>query len=378
MLRAMGTPSTMTPAEVARVRRLGHLLAGDRPRDPAAAVAALLAMQAQDHAGALWSIGVRTDGATEGSIEAALASGAIVRGWPLRRTLHVIAAADHRWLLALLGPRAVAATLPRARGLGIEAADVVAAEKALTRALTGGKQLARDAAMACLDRAGVVTAGQRGYHLLVRLALEGVLCLGPRAGKQPTFVLVDDWLARVPAAPRSREQALIELATRFFASHGPATIADLVGWAAITVGDAKTGIAGAGAALARVDVDGVAHWMAPDVAVPRPRADAVDLLAGFDELVLGYKQRAAFLDPAHADAIVPGGNGVFRPTVVVDGRVVGTWARVRRAKADVVTVTPFTRLAAAARPGLAAAIARHAAFLGRPVELVVAGDRRSS
>ncbi len=362
----------MAPAEVARARRQGHLLVGPRPRDPARAVAALVAMQAQDHAGALWSIGARTDGATEASVEDALATGAIVRAWPLRRTLHVMAAADLRWVLALLGPRAIAGTLPRARALGIEAAHLATATEALGRALAGRRQLERDDALACRDRAGVATAGQRGYHILVRLALEGVLCLGARAGKQPTFVLLDEWVAKAKQAKdRPRDDALIELVTRYFVGHGPATVADLVGWAGLTVGDVKAGLAGAGSALARVDVGGVAHWMAPALTVPPARPAEVDLLSGFDEYVLGYKQRGAFLDPAHADAIVPGGNGVFRPTVVVDGQVVGTWARTPRARADLVTVTPFTRLPAAARPGLAAAALRLAAFLGRPVELLL-------
>ena len=369
--KAAPTIASLTPAEVARARRVGHLLVGARPRDPAQAVAALVAMQAQDHAGALWSIGARTEGATEASIEDALGRGAIVRAWPLRRTLHVVAAADLRWLLDLLAPRSIAATLPRARAFGIEPAQLATATKALTAALTGGHRLERDQAVTCLDRAGVATEGQRGYHILVRLALEGVVCLGPRAGTQQTFVLVDEWLPK-RAAARPREQALTELATRFFTGHGPATQADLIGWAALTAGDARAGIAGAGRALTRVDVLGVPHWMAADLDIPPPRPADVDLLAGFDELVLGYKQRGAFLDPAHADRIVPGGNGVFRPTVVVDGRVVGTWARASRARADVVTVTPFAPLPAAIRPGLAAAITRLAAFLGRPVELVIA------
>ncbi len=367
----VGRAATMTPAEVARTRRLGHQLTAERARTPAGAVAALLAMQAQDHAGALWSIGVRTEGATEAAVEDAIARGAIVRTWPLRRTLHVMAAADVRWVMALLAPRAIAATLPRARGFGIEAAHLATASRALTAALTGGRQLERDLALACLERAGVAIAGQRGYHILVRLALEGLLCLGPRAGKQPTFALLDDWVPATHGATRGRDQALTELATRYFLGHGPATRADLIGWAGLTAGDADAGIAGAGAALTSVDVDGVAHWMAAGLAPPPARPDAVELLAGFDELVLGYKQRDAFLDPAHADAIVPGGNGGFRPTVVVDGRVVGTWARVARAKGDRLTVTPFAALSPAVRRGLDVAAARHAAFLGRPVEVVI-------
>jgi hypothetical protein len=48
------------------------------------------------------------------------------------------------------------------------------------------------------------------------------------------------------------------------------------------------------------------------------------------------------LDPAHADRIVPGGNGMFRPTVVHGGRIVGTWGFAGRGAKRTVTATPFT------------------------------------
>src|SRR5665811_947693 len=60
----------------------------------------------------------------------------------------------------------------------------------------------------------------------------------------------------------------------------------------------------------------------------RKTARDVLLLPGFDEIILGYGDRSMTLAPEHADRIVPGGNGVFRPTVLVDGQVVGTWRHV--------------------------------------------------
>jgi hypothetical protein len=63
--------------------------------------------------------------------------------------------------------------------------------------------------------------------------------------------------------------------------------------------------------------------------------------------VLGYKDRSAQLDPAFADRIVPGGNGMFRPTVVSRGRVLGTWARSGRSREPPVAASPFTEFPAA-------------------------------
>ena len=84
---------------------------------------------------------------------------------------------------------------------------------------------------------------------------------------------------------------------------------------------------------------------------------ATFLLPGFDEFVLGYGDRSAVLDPAFADRIVPGGNGMFRPTVVSDGRIVGTWQWTGRGAARTVTPTPFTDFP----PAVATAVPRLAA-----------------
>ena len=77
------------------------------------------------------------------------------------------------------------------------------------------------------------SAGQRGIHVLGQLAQEGLLCLGPREGRQPTFVLLDDWIPRSRDLPR--EEALAVLATRYFASHGPATLQDFTWWSGLTM-----------------------------------------------------------------------------------------------------------------------------------------------
>ena len=50
------------------------------------------------------------------------------------------------------------------------------------------------------------------------------------------------------------------------------------------------------------------------------------LLPGFDELVLGYRDRLYLMDAARHRAITPGNNGVFRRTALRRGEVVGTWA----------------------------------------------------
>jgi Winged helix DNA-binding domain len=256
----------MTPRRIAleRLARQGIGSPSDdssgSARSPGAVVTALGAVQGQDYLGSLWSVGLRCPGAAEGDVEQALADRSIVRTWLLRGTLHLLAPADLRWLLALLAPRSLAGNAGRHRQLELDDALFARSEKLAVQALQGGRRLTRDAFYELLEGAGIATAGQRGYHITWRLAQLGVLCFGPREGSQPTFVLLEEW---VPPAPvLDREEALAELARRYFTSHGPATLADFAWWAGLKVSDAKSGLAQVSSQLEQVSVDGTIYWQA--------------------------------------------------------------------------------------------------------------------
>jgi hypothetical protein len=216
-------------------------------------------MQAQDYPGALWSIGLRTASATEAEVEHAIRERQIVRTWPMRGTLHFVAAPDVRWMLALLTPRILANASQRAVRLELDAKTLARCEKLVVRALAGGQIISRENLLARLERAKISTAGSRGYHILWRLAQQGVICFGPRNGKQHTFVLLDEWL---PATkPVEREVGLAELARRYFTSHGPATLADFAGWAGLRAADARAGVDGAVSTLERVAMNNKVYWL---------------------------------------------------------------------------------------------------------------------
>lgn len=328
----------------------------------------MLGMQAQDFPGAKWSVGLRGAGVTEAAVEAACDAGEIVRSWPLRGTLHLVAADDLGWMLELTAERALASAAARRAALGITTADVDRARAIAVDMLAGRRTMAREALLASFDAAGVSTAGQRGYHLLWYLAQTGTLVLGASGGRGQTFALLADWVSR----PRrlDRDEALGELTSRYFRSHGPATVRDLVRWSGLTVRDVRSGLAIAGDQLTNLEVDGLIYHLAPETLDLAPPDVRVHLLPGFDEYLLGYADRTAALAPEHADAIVPGANGVFKPTIVVDGEVVGTWQRGMTAREVVVKPFPFGHLSAYVLDGLGEAARSYGAFLARPVRLV--------
>lgn len=344
-----GVPAVPSPAmtelhEVALLRLAAQRIAGPGFATAAEAVRWMTAIQAQDYNGALTSVALRTSSRSRPGVEAALDAGQVVRSWPMRGTLHLVAADDLPWMLELLTPRVVAGAGARRARLELDTTVIERGRELAVEALAGGRRLTRADLLAVWDEGGLSTAGQRGYHLLWHLAQTGTLCFGPLRDGQQQVVLVAEWIAH----PRrlERDEALGELAGRYFSSHGPATLEDLVRWGHLRVADARAGLELARPRLATVDVGGVEHHMDPQTPerldACRRDAQGVFLLPGFDELILGYRDRRCVLAPEHADRIVPGANGMFRPTVVSDGEVVGTWKHAGRGTRRRVEATPFT------------------------------------
>lgn len=346
----------MQSRDIGQARLAAQQISATRFDDPAALVAHMGAMQAQDHAHALWAIGLRVKGGTATSVQGAIAARGVVRTWMLRGTLHFVAGADLRWMLALVGARNVAGAASRHRQLGLDQKVFDSCRKLFEKALAG-TTLTRGALFALLGEQGIETAGQRGIHILWRLAQDGVLCFSAHEGKQPAFALLDDWLPQ-SAPALTRDEALARLCERYFAGHGPATVADFAWWAGLTLGDARRALA-ACEGLQPAEIEGQQFWM-PEGLAPSGRA-GVHLLPGFDEYLLGYKERGAVLDEAYAGRVCPGGNGVFKPMIVAGGRIVGTWQR----GADGLAPEPFESLTQAQAGAMERAAKRYCAFWGK-------------
>ena len=356
----------MTPSNIAHLRLYQQHIAASSFKKPAEAVAWLGAVQAQDYLGALWAVGLRLQHAAEAGIEQALAEGSLIRTWPMRGTLHFVAAADVRWMLELLTPRMIAGAAGRHRHLGLDEAAFARSRDAFTRALQGGRQLPRREMMQVLESAHISTAGQRGIHILGRLAQEGLICFGARQGKQQTFTLLAEWAPH--AKSMAREEALAELAKRYFTGHGPAGLQDFVWWSGLTTSDARAGIEMARPQLVQEVIDGQTCWLSPSMPAAKELPSAAYLLPAFDEYLVGYKDRRAVLDPLHVKRINAGG-GLLSPTIVIQGRVVGTWKRELKKGRVVLTPSPFAELKKNEQRLLSAAAGRYGEFLGLPVVL---------
>ncbi len=332
------------PHDIALLRLVAQRIAGPGFATATDAVRWLTAAQAQDYPGAVTSIALRTGSRTRQIVEASLNAGEVVRSWPMRGTLHFVLAEDLPWMLSLTTERLLAGAASRRAALGLDMQIIEHARQLATDALAGGRQLRRDALLTIWDDAGLLTVKQRSYHLIWYLAQTGTLCYGPVRDGEQDIVLVDDWVPN-PRRPE-REEALGEWVLRYFHSHGPATVKDFAWWTKLVVADVKTGLAVVRSQLERLEVNGIEHFMHPQTAALldscRSRAKGVFLLPGFDEYMLGYQDRGAALPAEFAQRIIPGNNGMFQPTVIADGKVIGTWKRAGRGAKQTVLATPFT------------------------------------
>jgi hypothetical protein len=331
-------------------------------RTPQEVVSWLGAMQSQDYAGAKWGIGLRA-AVTDDEVDRACDEGAIVRTHILRQTWHFVARDDIRWLLALSGPRVNAINAHYYRKLHLDERTFARSRTVIERALRDGRHLTRPELKAALARARIVAEGPRLAFLIMRAELDAVICNGPRRGNQLTYALLDE---RVPAATRmDRDAALAELARRYFASHGPATLKDYVWWSGLTVRDARAGIDLAGTALTGEQVDGLTYWSVDGPAPKAMQSPTAFLLPNYDEYLIAHKDRGLVIGPGSGDGVTRI-KDPFMHHVIVDGRLAGSWNRTVSARSVVVGCSTYARPTEATRRAIDIAVARLGRFMDRP------------
>lgn len=127
--------------------------------------------------------------------------------------------------------------------------------------------------------------------MLTHAEFGGLICSGARdESGSHTHALVSE---RIPDPRRlDREEALAEIALRYFTGHGPATQRDLAYWATLTVTEVRAGLAAVGDRLESFEHEGITYWHAEPPAVgeahPDPRGH---LLLILDEYYRGYQIR---------------------------------------------------------------------------------------
>lgn len=321
------------------------------------------AMQAQNYNQALWAIGQRLQSSNRDMIEQAIAEKKIVRTWPMRGTLHFVASEDVRWMVKLSAERMMASNKRRLKELELDQPILERCKVIFYETLKDGIPASRPFLLNLLEEAGISTKNQRGPFLLWYASQTGQICQGPMLANQPSFVLIEQWAPQ--AKNLLRDEALFELAKRYFFSHGPATIHDFSWWSGLTVADAKRGLEAVQSELISY-VSGIKeYWMAPDQAALRHTH--FHLLPSFDEYLLGYKDRNAVLPDQHSPKVIPGKNGVFLPIIVANSQVIGTWKRSAKKSAAEISFSLFEAMEKHQEEQAAQAAETFSRFLGLPL-----------
>jgi hypothetical protein len=290
------------------------------------AVAGLGAVQAQDPASVLTAVALRTTGGTDASVGAALDAGEVLRTHVLRPTWHLVAAGDLRWMVGLTGPRILRGGTGRFRDLGLPPEVRSRARKVLEARLQPGPAT-RDEVKAWWAAEGLPFEGQAAVHLLMDAEMTLTVCSGPRRGTEATYDLVD---RRVPPSPPvPADEADARLAQRYVRGHGPVGERDFVWWSGLPGGRAKRALEAGRPGLRSEPFGDSLVWFVDGPVPGEASHRRFWWLPAYDEYVIAYADRSAFLAPEHRTKTIHA-NGIFWPVIVDRGRIVGTWRVVRK------------------------------------------------
>ncbi len=352
----------MTIENIPFQRLQAQRLDGQRCTSPQEVVNWLGAVQAQEFAGAKWSLAMRMQQPVETAISQAYDRGEILRTHVLRPTWHFVSPVDIRWMQELSAPRVIAAGASMYRRYALDGPLLKRSLDVIARALEGGRALTRVELGKELDDAGIRAVGLRLIFIVHRAEMEALVCSGPLRGKQFTYMLLDE---RAPQDGRlTHDEAVAELTRRYFASRSPATAYDFSWWSGMTVGEARKAIEMLGSQLTHEEIDGLVYWRTISTPPMEDTSRKAYLLPTYDEFIIGY----AGFDKVRQSNRVFESDDRFASTIMLGGKVIGRWRRSLQKTTVALQLVPFEPLSEEDKEAVLAAAHRYAEFLGLELE----------
>lgn len=318
----------MTLPEIAYYRLISQQLTATSHSTATEMVAYFGAVQGQEYGPSKWGLGLRLPHLDDTLIEAEFTKGQILRTHLLRPTWHFVAAEDIRWLLMLTAPRVNAINQFTYRKMELAGADFIRCNNIISKALEGGKQLTRDELNSELKKHKIEASGVRLVSIMMQAELDGLICSGARQGKQFTYALLEE---RVPKTKtKTREEALAELAKRYFTSRGPATVKDFSVWSGLHMTDCRTALELVKPQFENTFVANETYYFDGTIVSKKSNPENLYLLPIYDEMIMGYKNRDALLQYMFkTDGKI---DVVFDNMIIFDGQIIGSWKRTIKPK----------------------------------------------
>jgi hypothetical protein len=288
-------------------------------------------------------------GISEAKIEAALNNGELIRTHILRPTWHIVSAENHRWMMDLSAPQLSRTLNSYNKSVGLDAKTLLKAEKIILKLLAKKNHCTRDEIMAVLQKEKINTDNYRSAHIMFHAELNGLVCNGIRKGKEISYALLDE---RIPQSKKiNRDEALAKLATIYFQSHSPATLKDFSWWSGLNQTEAKKAIDFISKNVEKIEVGEQTYFVLIDKKnIPLAPfkggitgVNEVHLLPAFDEYIISYNHRLDVVDKNHAPKVFTN-NGLFKPMIVHDGKIIGTWKRTITGKKLKTEIFPFEKI----------------------------------
>lgn len=311
----------MTLTDIARFRLLNQSIATHPFQNAHEVVNAMVAMQAQEFTMAKWAIGLRAEKLSNQLVEDSFNNGEILRTHVMRPTWHFVSPQDIRWLLELTSPRVHALSAFYYRRANLDAKIFIKTEKIFQKALASKNYLTRTTLQSILEKEKITAAGERLSYIMIHAELEGLICSGPREGKQFTYALMDE---RVPPVKKlHRNEALNKFVERYFATRGPATVQDFANWTGLTLTDAKKGAAALPSSFEKITVNKDEYYFLPTKWEENKKYITSFLMPDYDEYGMSYKNRSAL---QYTGSPIKGST-VYSHWLVIDGIIRGTWSK---------------------------------------------------
>lgn len=352
--------------DIARWRLRTQHLVSPRAASARQVVGSLLAVQAEAAGPAAWAVATRTQKPDPAELAELLDAGSVLRTHLLRPTWHFVLAEDLGWLLELTAPRVLRVIDQQLRTVhGFDQRAIGQAVATVNQALADRGHLTRAELVDELRAGEVPNGGQLVMMLLAHAELHGQICSGEVVDGKHTYALMSE---RVPNSRRlDRDEALAELALRYFTGHGPATERDLSYWATLTLTDVRAGLRAVRDQLGSFQHDGRTFWHAP-ADPPRSGQPAGHLLQILDETYRGYQDSRWVLDAA---GNVPRTRETAIGMALVDAQLLAGMRRIVGNDHVEFELRPYRTLSTAEFEALEQAARPYGEFLHREVRLTL-------
>lgn len=191
-----------------------------------------------------------------------------------------------------------------------------------------------------LNRAGVLDDPNTAHYFINRAEAMGLVCSGIDKNKKYTYALLDERIA--PTKELHKDEALAELARRYFRSHSPASLQDFLWWSGLTISETRQAINLISDELNKDRFAEQELYIHQSWTENKECDNVLHLLPPFDEYLISYKDRSAALDPKHYPKAF-NNFGTFYPVILYNGKIVGNWEKITKKGVITIETTFFEK-----------------------------------